>query len=183
MKKPLIIASDIHGREDTVKRLLEIERSIDSSAIILLGDILYHGPRNDIPPSYNPKGAIKLLESVKDKIIAVRGNCDAEVDLMVLPFDLSQNEREIEYEKLRITLTHGHHLDFSNLKSGKIILYGHTHIPEIKRLNKTLLINPGSISIPKNGFKESYAILGEGSLQIRELFSGKIIMKEDLWLF
>lgn len=178
----LFIISDIHGRLDTLKKALEAERDFKSDDIVILGDVLYHGPRNDIPPAYRPKEAIQALDSIKDKIIAVRGNCDAEVDQMVLPFDLSKDVRRIfdKDNNRLIRIEHGHHLLGKERGKESLVFYGHTHIPAIEEREGLLLLNPGSISIPKNGYKESYATYDGSSLKIIELFSGKTIMERNL---
>ena len=173
-----IIASDIHGDFESAKSLITVFEKEHASKLIILGDILYHGPRNDLPKSYNPKKVINLLNNYKDHIISVRGNCDAEVDQMVLDFPIMRENRYIEVDGLRIFATHGHHFDEKNpplLSNGEILLHGHTHIPKcVKFNNDNYCLNPGSISIPKNGFKPSYMLYENRRFTILS-FDGDVI--------
>jgi putative phosphoesterase len=156
-----IIASDIHGDFDCTKALINVFENEKADKLIILGDVLYHGPRNDLPNGYNPKKVIGLLNSYKDRIICVRGNCDAEVDQMVLDFPILDDFRYIMADGLRIFATHGHHYNIDTppiLSAGEILIYGHTHIPMCKKVGKNIFMNPGSISIPKGGYKPSFMI-------------------------
>ena len=156
-----VIASDIHGDLECAKALLDVFENEKAEKLIILGDVLYHGPRNDLPGGYNPKGVIALLNTYKDKIICVRGNCDAEVDQMVLDFPIMDEFRYIEVDGLRIFATHGHHYNIDNpprLSHGEIFISGHTHIPICKTQGDNVFMNPGSISIPKGGYKPSYML-------------------------
>jgi putative phosphoesterase len=156
-----IIASDIHGDFDCAKALINVFENEKADKLIILGDVLYHGPRNDLPSGYNPKKVIGLLNSYKDRIICVRGNCDAEVDQMVLDFPILSDFRYIMVDGLRIFATHGHHYNIDTppiLSDGEILIYGHTHIPMCKKVGKNIFMNPGSISIPKGGYKPSFMI-------------------------
>lgn len=159
-----IIASDIHGSADFCAKLLERSETENAEGILLLGDILYHGPRNDLPMGYDPKKVITMLNALKERIICVRGNCDAEVDQMVLEFDVNTEHRCMELFGKRFFLTHGHHISFDSpdvaLGNGcEYLLYGHTHIPFRGKKEGTWFINPGSVSIPKNGSSHSYILL------------------------
>lgn len=150
----LIIASDIHGSAYWCRKLMEL---IDREApdwVILLGDLLYHGPRNDLPRDYAPKEVIPMLGSLKEKIIAVRGNCEAEVDQMVLPFPCMADYCQLLLDGKTFYLTHGHHASpdaLPPLPEGSIFLSGHTHVKldDVRRGIRCL--NPGSVSIPKDG--------------------------------
>ena len=156
-----IIASDIHGDFDCAKALINVFENEKADKLIILGDVLYHGPRNDLPSGYNPKKVIGLLNSYKDRIICVRGNCDAEVDQMVLDFPILADFRYIMVDGLRIFATHGHHYNIDTppiLSDGEILIYGHTHIPMCKKVGKNIFMNPGSISIPKGGYEPSFMI-------------------------
>jgi len=155
----LLIASDIHGSAYWTKKLVDVFTNGDYDKLVILGDVLYHGPRNDLPKEYAPKKVIEMLNNLKDKIICVQGNCDAEVDQMVLDFDVSSKHTVLVTEENTFYLTHGHHPYPTNLEKGTILLTGHTHIPLYEMIgeNKDILhINPGSISIPKGGFPSSY---------------------------
>ena len=150
----LVIASDIHGSAYWCRKLLQVIDREQPDKIILLGDLLYHGPRNDLPRDYAPKQVIPMLSGLKDKILAVRGNCEAEVDQMVLPFPCMADYALLNCDGLNLYLTHGHlwnpdHLP--PLQSGSIFLSGHTHVKLDCMNNGVRCINPGSVSIPKDG--------------------------------
>ena len=125
----IIVASDLHGDAVRCEELLDRFRAERTERLILLGDILYHGPRNDLPPGYNPKKVIALLNPLADAITCVRGNCDAEVDGMVLDFDVLTPEKFIKINGVKLLLTHGHHLDKLQPEGADAVLFGHTHIP------------------------------------------------------
>ena len=161
----LFIASDIHGSAKWCRRMLEAFKNSKAEKLILLGDILYHGPRNDLPEEYAPKEVIALLNPLKDKILAIRGNCDTEVDQMVLDFPIMAEYAWIYDSKVRIFATHGHKFSPDTpppLVKGDVLLYGHTHIPEYKDHSSFIAINPGSVSIPKNGSAHSAVIYEDG---------------------
>lgn len=161
----LIIASDIHGSIKYAKKITEIYEKINADMIVLLGDILYHGPRNDLPEEYNPKEVVSLLNGYSDKIICVKGNCDAYVDGMVLDFCICDDVSMIYDGKDKIYLSHGHIHNPENLpkiSAGSVFLYGHTHIAKDEVVNGVRCINPGSISLPKNGQKNSYMVYDDG---------------------
>lgn len=154
-----LIASDIHGSSIQTERLLDIFQKSGADKLVLLGDILYHGPRNDLPEGYAPKKVISLLNPLSSRIIAVRGNCEAEVDQMVLSFPVLAEYAVLYMDGLVVYLTHGHHYNATHLlpmAPGEILLHGHTHIPGIWQVGENMVMNPGSISIPKGGFKPSY---------------------------
>lgn len=153
-----IIASDIHGAAEYCKKLLEAYKKERGDKLILLGDILYHGPRNDLPPEYGPKAVIAMLNAVKDNILCVRGNCDAEVDQMVLDFPIMAEYALLPIGDRTVFITHGHKFNANNppaIKSGDILLHGHTHIPVCED-HGYIYMNPGSTSIPKQGSHHSY---------------------------
>ena len=162
-----LIVSDIHGSISSTSFIVDKFNELNCDLILCLGDVLYHGPRNDLPNNYNPKEVIKLLNQYKDKIICVKGNCEAEVDQMVLDFKI------LDYYNATINnknthLEHGHHLDLYN-GNADIVLYGHTHIPVISRLDNCVQINPGSITIPKNNSNRSYAIWDNNNITIYDI--------------
>ena len=158
----LIIASDIHGDFKTAERLVEIFEKSGAKRLVLLGDILYHGPRNDLPEGYAPKEVIALLNGIADKILCVRGNCDTEVDQMVLDFPILADYAYIMTDGIRVFATHGHKYNTETpppLAKGDILLHGHTHIPAAESFgNDNIYINPGSVSIPKNGLHKGYIL-------------------------
>jgi putative phosphoesterase len=148
----LVIASDIHGSSYYCKKLVSIVENEKPDRLVLLGDILYHGPRNDLPRDYAPKEVISMLNPLKDIIICVRGNCDTEVDQMVLNFDVLSDSAVIYDGETEMFLTHGHKYSPENppkLKNGAILLGGHTHIACDVFYDDFRYINPGSVSIPK----------------------------------
>lgn len=150
----LVIASDIHGSAFWCGKLMEVIEKENPDKIILLGDLLYHGPRNDLPRDYAPKQVIPMLSKYKDKILAVRGNCEAEVDQMVLPFPCLADYAVLLCDGVTMYLTHGHHHNPDNLPSleqGSVFLSGHTHVKMDEMRNGIRCVNPGSVSIPKDG--------------------------------
>lgn len=160
-----LIASDIHGSAYYCERLLEVFKKEKADRIALLGDILYHGPRNDLPKEYAPKKVIQMLNEYKDKILCVRGNCDAEVDQMVLEFPIMSEIAVIENEGSLVYLTHGHKFNIDNplpMQAGDTCIYGHFHVPLDEVREGVRFLNPGSISLPKMDSKHGYIILDSG---------------------
>ena len=150
----LLIASDIHGSAYWCGKLMDVIQEFDPDHLILLGDLLYHGPRNDLPKGYAPKQVIPMLSRYADRIIAVRGNCEAEVDQMVLPFPCMADFSQLLTDGKVLYLTHGHHHNPDNLpplQAGSIFLSGHTHVKLDEVRNGIRCLNPGSVSIPKDG--------------------------------
>ncbi len=166
----LFIASDIHGSYAYADKLISLYKKSGAERLILLGDLLYHGPRNDLPLEYCPKKVIPLLSELKDEIIAVRGNCEAEVDQMVLPFSVMDTSTKLFVDNKVWFLTHGHIISYDNIPSGvDIFMQGHTHIPVLEKKDGKILLNPGSVSIPKDGSKNGYAFYEDGTLSLRDL--------------
>ncbi len=169
----LMIASDIHGSAKFCAELLEAYKREKADRLLLLGDLLYHGPRNDLPDGYAPKQVIELLNSVKNELLCVRGNCEAEVDQMVLEFPVLADYALLEVGGVTIFATHGHIYNDEKLpplKAGDLLLCGHTHIPRLVRLEGgAIYANPGSVSIPKEGSAHSYALLEGRELTWRSL--------------
>lgn len=158
----LMIASDIHGSEYYCNELLKAYKREGAHRLLLLGDILYHGPRNDLPKEYNPKGVIRLLNEISNEILCVRGNCDSEVDQMVLDFPIMADYCILYVNNHMIFATHGHTYNkeqLPKLKKGDILLNGHTHVPKCENLGDYIYMNPGSVSIPKEGSANSYMII------------------------
>jgi len=162
----LMIASDIHGSAYYCKQLLEAFRAQQADRLLILGDILYHGPRNELPRDYAPKEVISMLNEMKDRIFCVRGNCEAEVDQMVLSFPILADYCILPAGKRLIYATHGHthNLDaLPPLQPGDILLHGHTHVPAWEPFGENnLYFNPGSVSLPKDGSANSYMTLENG---------------------
>ena len=150
----LIIASDIHGSAYWCGKLMQLMEEEQPDKLILLGDLLYHGPRNDLPRDYAPKQVIPMLSKYKEKILAVRGNCEAEVDQMVLPFPCMAEFSQLYVDDTLLYLTHGHHANpdaLPPLPEGSIFLSGHTHVKLDEMRNGIRCLNPSSVSIPKDG--------------------------------
>ena len=167
----LFIASDIHGSAYWCEKMLGAYKAENADRILLLGDILYHGPRNDLPKDYNPKKVIEMLSQFKNEILCVRGNCDTEVDQMVLPFPIMSDYALISADGFDIYATHGHKFGKDNpppLKEGDILLCGHTHVAADEMCNGFRYINPGSVSIPKENTGNGYIIFENGNF-IRKL--------------
>ncbi len=157
-----LIASDIHGSKYYCQQLLEAFKREGADRLLLLGDILYHGPRNDLPRDYDPKAVIAMLNPLSDCIYCVRGNCDTEVDQMVLDFPVMAEYCLIPLKERMIFATHGHHFNEQNLpslKSGDILLNGHTHIPKCETHENYVYMNPGSVSIPKEESWHGYMVI------------------------
>lgn len=157
-----MIASDIHGSEYYCEKLLAAYERENAGCLLLLGDILYHGPRNALPKGYAPPKVIEMLNACRQDIICVRGNCDTEVDQMVLEFPIMADYCVIAEGKKLIYATHGHQYSEQNpppLHQGDILLQGHTHIPKCVANDSYICLNPGSVSIPKEDSWHGYMIL------------------------
>lgn len=178
----LLIASDIHGDLAAAEAILSLFYKESCDKILLLGDILYHGPRNDLPDSYNPKEVIKLLNENRSSILAVRGNCDTEVDQMVLDFPILADYICLSLDGLTVYATHGHKFNTDNplpLSNGEILLHGHTHIPtSVEFDNNNHYLNPGSVAIPKGGFAKSYMIYENRTFTVKDLDGNVILSKQ-----
>ncbi len=176
------IASDIHGSEYYAKKMIEAYEAEKADKMLLLGDILYHGPRNDLPRDYAPKAVIELLNAMADKILCVRGNCDTEVDQMVLKFPILADYAVICEGAKLIYATHGHNYNCDRLpplQNGDILLHGHTHIPACTDCGIITYLNPGSVSIPKENSHHGYMILENGVFIWKDL-DGNTIMSHAL---
>ena len=163
-KMKLFVASDIHGSALYCRKMLSAFEKSGADKMILLGDLLYHGPRNDLPDEYAPKKVIEMLSAYRDKIISVRGNCEAEVDAMVLPFPVMADYAVIFTPAATVFATHGHLFTPErpiNMAEGEIMLSGHTHVPHHLHRDGRIFANPGSVSIPKEGTPHSFMIIDE----------------------
>ena len=166
-----VIASDIHGSARWCRALMDLVEREKPDKLILLGDLLYHGPRNDLPEEYAPKQVITLLSAWAEKIIAVRGNCEAEVDQMVLPFPCMADYAEVLADGKTLYLTHGHRASPENLPplpEGSVFLSGHTHVKRDEVIGGIRCLNPGSVSIPKDG-SHSCILYEDGAFSFRIL--------------
>ena len=161
----IMVASDIHGSAFYCKKLIEAYKKSGAERLLLLGDILYHGPRNDLPEEYDPKAVIDMLNRISKEIICVRGNCDSEVDDMVLDFNIMADYAVLFENKRMIFATHGHIFNEKNLpsiKEGDIFLYGHTHVPVCTAVGRINVMNPGSVAIPKENSWHGYMMIENG---------------------
>lgn len=169
----IMIASDIHGSAFYCRELLEAFEREQADKLLLLGDVLYHGPRNDLPKEYAPKEVIALLNGKKNQILCVRGNCDTEVDQMVLEFPILADYCILYAGKRMIYATHGHVYNMTSLPAlqpGDILLHGHTHIPAWTAFGEdNLYLNPGSVSIPKENSAHGYMVLEDDKVTWKDL--------------
>ena len=157
----LLIASDIHGSAAFCRNLIEAIKREKADKVLLLGDILYHGPRNNLPTEYAPKEVAAMLNEIKGKLICVRGNCDTEVDQMMLEFPVLSDSAMLFIDGMTIYASHGHH-DFPALEEGNVVVSGHTHVPVDYVKDGVRYINPGSVSIPKEDSWHGYIVLENG---------------------
>lgn len=173
----LMFASDIHGSYYYCNKLKDLYEKEEAEKLILLGDLLYHGPRNDLPREYDPKGVISILNEMKKEILCVRGNCDAQVDQMVLEFPILSEYMTMFIEGRMFFVTHGHVYNEQNLpmiKKGDILIHGHTHVQAMEDRVEYIYINPGSVSIPKEGNRSSYIIYEDGAFTLKDI-KGNVI--------
>lgn len=180
----LMFASDIHGSLPAAERVLELFTQSGAQWLIILGDVLNHGPRNALPEGYAPAEVAQALNRVAERVIAVRGNCDSEVDQMLLHFPITAPWQQILTERTRLFLTHGHLYspdDLPPLAAGDVLAYGHTHIPVAEKRGEIFLFNPGSVSIPKGGYSASYGVLNEGRLQVLALDDHQVIAEVAIY--
>ncbi len=172
MPKKLMIASDIHGSAYYCEKWMDAIEREEPDKILLLGDLLYHGPRNPLPQGYDPKAVAEMLNKKKEKIICVRGNCDTEVDQMLLETPILADYSIICWAGMVIYATHGHHVSDSNLPpiaKGEVLLCGHTHIPACKEVEGVWYLNPGSVSIPKENSWHGYMVLEDNIFLWKDL--------------
>lgn len=173
----LMFASDIHGSYPSCVQMIRKFDEEKAERLFLLGDILYHGPRNDLPAGYAPKEVIKLLNSRKESLFCVRGNCDTEVDQMVLEFPILADYALLYLNGRQVFITHGHKYNTANpplIGKGDILLHGHTHIQTVDTSNDFVYINPGSVSLPKENNEKSYMTYEDGVFRIKTLADSKI---------
>lgn len=179
----LLIASDIHGDLESLELVLKAFREEKCDRLLLLGDLLYHGPRNDLPSTYAPKKVIELLNANKEYIMNVKGNCDGEVDQMVLDFPILADYILLSLDGLTVFATHGHHHNTQTpppLLKGDILLHGHTHLLACEEFgNENLYLNPGSAALPKGGNPRTYMVYENRCFTVKD-FSGNVVFKKEL---
>lgn len=179
----IMFASDIHGSAYYCRKMLEAYEREGARRLVLLGDLLYHGPRNDLPKEYAPKQVIAMLNPLKDEIYAVRGNCEAEVDQMVLEFPVMADYCVLLDGEHAVYATHGHIYNENNLPPlgcGDVLIHGHTHVLRADKSGNHFILNPGSVSIPKEGNIPTYATLEEGMFRIMG-FEGELVKQVQLY--
>lgn len=163
------VFSDIHGSKFYAEKLKEIVERENPDKIVLLGDLYYHGPRNALPKEYAPMEVCKILEKFKDKILCCKGNCDAEVDEMISSFKFNENI-EVIIEGKKIMFTHGHKFNIDNLPNDvDVLIYGHYHTGFIKQKGQVLCINAGSLSLPKENTKNSYLLIDNSQIYLKDI--------------
>jgi putative phosphoesterase len=178
----IMIASDIHGSALWCGKLMEALKKEEPDRLLLLGDVLYHGPRNELPEEYAPKKVIAMLNGLEIPVYGIRGNCEAEVDQMVLNFPVMAEYMLLPAGERMIFATHGHVYNKGKLpplRQGDVLLYGHTHVPLCEENGGVLCCNPGSVSIPKEGSEKSYMTLEDGVLRWKTL-EGRTYMEREL---
>ena len=166
----ILVASDLHGSWAWTKKLLNKFEEEKADKLLLLGDLYYHGPRNPLPDEYDPKKVCEALNGLKDKLVVVKGNCDAEVDEMISNFEFGQTY-SFEIFGKKVFASHGHKYNPDNLPEAEfdIMLYGHFHVPTITEKDKKLFVNVGSVSLPKNDSEHSYVILDDSGIILKSL--------------
>ena len=178
----LLIASDIHGDLDSMEKVLRAFESEGAERLLLLGDLLYHGPRNDLPATYAPKAVIELLNANKNNIMTVRGNCDTEVDQMVLTFPILADYIYLSLDGLGIFATHGHHHNTQTpppLRKGEILLHGHTHVLKCEEFgDENFYLNPGSAALPKENNPRTYMVYENRRFTVKD-FDGNVILDKQ----
>ena len=173
----ILVVSDIHGSKYYADKMLEIYKSETPDKIILLGDLYYHGPRNPLTKEYAPMEVAKILNSLKEEILSVRGNCDAEVDEMISEFQFQDNIR-LEINDVKFFFTHGHKYNKDNIPENvDVLVYGHFHMPFIEIKDNVICVNRGSISLPKNNSAHTYLIIDNNLILIKDI-DNNIIYKE-----
>ncbi len=178
----IMFLSDIHGSVKYTKIAMEKFEEEKADKLVLLGDLMYHGPRNPLPDTYNPKEVADLLNEYKEKILCVRGNCDSEVDQMLLDFPIMSDYLEILLNNNKIFVTHGHIYNsdnMPNLNKGDIFIHGHFHLPITKKIEDVYYLNPGSITLPKENNKNSYGLLLYNKFLIKDL-DGEVIKEINI---
>lgn len=177
----LVVASDLHGSFLYGKELIDRFLEEKGDELILLGDLYYHGPRNPLPEGYDPMALAGFLNSYKERLTVIKGNCDSEVDEMISDFKFLDT-RTVDYGAVKLTLTHGHRYDINNLPEGvgNVFLYGHIHQGFLTKKDGIIIGNPGSTTLPKGGTPRSYIVIDNNAVTLKDLLTKKTIMVETL---
>lgn len=171
-----IIASDIHGSSYYAKLLVDKINEYNVDKVVLLGDVLYHGPRNPLPKEYDPMKVVDLLKSIKNKLIWIKGNCDSEVDEMVLELN-SVVLGLLVINNTNFYLSHGHN-PVNNLNVNDFLVTGHTHINKYEKINGINYLNCGSVSLPKEDTTNSFILIEDNKIKCLD-FNNNIIFEVD----
>ena len=171
----LMIASDIHGSAYYCQKLIERFHAEGAQKLLLLGDLLYHGARNALPQDYSTLKTAQLLNSVKENLLCIKGNCDSEVDTLVLEFPVEADFAYFEVAGKNAVAAHGHKTP-AYLKKGDLLFNGHFHVPAFEERENCTYINCGSVSIPKEGSLHSYLLITDGTLEWKDVETGKVFM-------
>lgn len=174
-----VIASDIHGSAYYCRLLKERFAEEGAQKLLLLGDLLYHGARNALPKDYSTLETAAILNSMKEDILCVRGNCDSDVDAMVLEFPVTAPYAILPAAGRTFVLTHGHN-EYAVLKAGDVLVNGHFHVPACEMRGEYLYVNCGSVSIPKENSPHSYLVLEDNTLTWKDVETGGIFKKAQL---
>ncbi|MGR5260943.1 phosphodiesterase [Vibrio astriarenae] len=179
----IFFTSDLHGSLPATEKAIELYKASGADTFVLLGDVLNHGPRNPIPDGYNPPAVAELLNTLSDSIIAVRGNCDSEVDQMLLSFPMMADYAWIVLANgQRLFLTHGHLYNSDKrpaLRENDVLAHGHTHVPVAEKVGEQFIFNPGSMTIPRNGYPASYGMLDNNALEVISI-EGEVLKRAEL---
>ena len=178
----ILIASDIHGRIKAAKRLEALITEYQPDRVILLGDYLYNGPRNGVPDDYDPMGTASILNKFAAITVGIRGNCDSRVDQTLLRFRF-EDSKVLFINGFRCDLIHGDLLtsDLLEVERGDVLMYGHTHVPMLKRVDGVVYVNPGSIAFPKGDYPASYATMEDKLLSIRDFETTEPFLTLELY--
>lgn len=179
----LMFISDLHGSLPATEAALRRFSQSGAPWLVILGDFLNHGPRNPLPEGYAPGEVAQRLNSIADRIIAVRGNCDSEVDQMLLEFPITAPWQQILVDETRLFVTHGHLYHPDNLpalRANDVLVYGHTHLPIAAKKDGVTVFNPGSVSLPKGGFEPSYGMLDGHLLSVHSLQTDQVMAQIDI---
>ncbi len=170
-----LIGSDIHGSKKYAEIFFGKDKIYNPERIIVLGDFFYNGARNTPPDEYSPKDVVALVNAYANKLIAIKGNCDSEVDQMVADFFFNENACLFAFNKT-VTFTHGHHANFESLpkNAGDVFFQGHTHVGVLEQKDGIILANPGSISLPKDA-NHSYMVMNEKGITLYDLLTDKAL--------
>lgn len=174
-----VIASDIHGSAYYCNLLRERYRAEGAEKLILLGDLLYHGARNALPRDYSTLETAEILNSMKEDILCIRGNCDSQVDTLVLEFPVEADFAFLPVGARTVIFTHGHLMPAA-LKRGDVLVNGHFHVPAIEEREHYTYVNCGSVSIPKEGSRHSYLVIEDGTLLWKDVETGEIFLRAAL---